>query len=127
MSRWKSFPRPLPGDWLVLGVAALAVAVLFATLWHPEHAARLRIRSGDSVYGSYSLNQDRTLEISGPLGVSRVVIEQGRVRFLSSPCRNQYCVHQGWLQRAGQVAVCLPNRVSLELLGGEKGYDSLNY
>jgi len=127
MSRWKSFPRPKPGDWLVLLAAAVAVVALFATLWHPEQAARLRIRSGDTVYATYSLDQERTLEIRGPLGVSRVHIHHGKVRFLSSPCSNQYCVHQGWLQRAGQVAVCLPNRVSLELLGGERPYDSLNY
>ena len=127
MSRWKSFPRPLAGDWLVLGAAAVLVAVLFATLWHPEQAARLTIRVGDAVYGSYSLNQQRVLEVPGPLGTSRIVIEQSKVRFLSSPCRNQYCVHQGWLHRAGQVAMCLPNRVSVELQGGEKGYDSLNY
>ena len=48
-------------------------------------------------------------------------------RYTQSPCRNQYCVHQGWLSRAGQVAVCLPNQISLELLGGDKNYDSLNY
>ena len=127
MSNWRSFPKPLPGDWLLLLAALLAVGLLFATLWHPEHAAKLRIRSGDAVYATYSLDQDRTLEIHGPLGVSRIVIRQGKVRFLSSPCSNQYCVHQGWLEHAGQVAICLPNRVSLELLGGEKAYDSLNY
>lgn len=127
MSGWKSFPKPLPGDWLVLAAGLALVAVLFATLWHPEHAARLRIRSGDQVFATLSLDQQRALDIPGPLGVSRVVIDHGRVRFLSSPCRNQYCVHQGWLHRAGQVAVCLPNQISLELLGGDKDYDSLNY
>jgi hypothetical protein len=127
MSRWKSFPKPLPGDWLVLGLGLGLVVLLFATLWKPEHAAKLRIRSGDKVFATLSLDQERVLEIPGPLGASRVVVSQGKVRFMRSPCRNQYCVHQGWLQRAGQVAVCLPNQVSLELLGGEKAYDSLNY
>lgn len=127
MSRWKSFPRPLPGDWLVLGCGLLAVVVLFATLWHPEHAARLQIRNRDGIFATFSLAQDRTIEVAGPLGVTHIRIQHGQVRFTSSPCRNQYCVHQGWLSHAGQVAVCLPNRVSLELLGGKKGYDSLNY
>lgn len=127
MSRWTSFPKPLPGDWLVLAAGLLAVAVLFATLWHPEHAARLQIRDQHGVFATYSLAQDRSIDVPGPLGVSRVVIEHGQVRFTQSPCRNQYCVHQGWLQHAGEVAVCLPNRVSVELLGGERPYDSLNY
>lgn len=125
MSSWKSFLKP--GDWLVLAAGLALVGLLFATLWHPEQAARLRIRSGDQVYATLSLDQQRTLDIHGPLGVSRIVVDHGRVRFQSSPCSNQYCVHQGWLQRAGQAAVCLPNQISLELLGGDKSYDSLNY
>ncbi len=127
MLRLKSFPRPLPGDWLVLGIALVVVAVLFATLWRPEPAAKLQVRDHRGVFGVYSLAQDRTIEIPGPLGISRITIRQGRVRFSHSPCRNQYCVHQGWLAHAGEVAMCLPNRISLELLGGEKPYDSLNY
>jgi len=36
-------------------------------------------------------------------------------------------VRQGWLEQAGEVAVCLPNEVSVELAGSRKKYDSLNY
>lgn len=127
MSRWTSFPKLLPGDWVIVAAGLLAVAALFTTLWHPEQAAKLQIRSGDHVHATYSLDQDRIVEIAGPQGTSRIAIQHGQVRFLSSPCSNQYCVHQGWLRRAGQIAICLPNQVSLELLGSEKPYDSLNY
>lgn len=119
--------RPLPGDWLVVLVGMLLVTVLFLTLWRQAPAARLLVRQGDIIYGTYSLDQQRTLHIHGPLGESHVVIDHGRVRFERSPCSNQYCVHQGWLKRAGQVAICLPNQVSLELLGTKKVYDTLNY
>lgn len=117
----------LPGDWLALVLSIIGVVLLFQTLWHFEPANKLRIRQGDDVYATLSLNQVRTLEISGPLGVSKISIEHGKVRFEHSPCHNQYCVHQGWLSKAGQVAVCLPNQVSIELLGADKLYDSLNY
>ena len=127
MSRRLSFPKLLVGDWLTIAISLILVFVLFQSLWHSEHAAKLRIRQGDNIYATLSLDQERTLDIHGPLGNSRIVIHQGQVRFERSPCPNQYCVHQGWLKRAGQVAICLPNQVSLELLGGEKTYDSLNY
>jgi len=121
------FSEILAGDWLIILLGILLVFVLFKTLWHSERAAKLRIRAGNEVYAILSLNQERTLAIRGPLGESHIIISKGRVRFESSPCNNQYCVHQGWLSRAGQVAICLPNQVSLELLGAEKNYDSLNY
>jgi hypothetical protein len=132
MSRLKSFskqsfPKPLLGDWLVIIVSLILVGGTFQTLWHSEHAAKLRIRHGDAIYATLSLDQERAIDIHGPLGNSRIVIHHGQVRFEHSPCTNQYCVHQGWLSRAGQVAICLPNQVSLELLGSNKPYDSLNY
>ncbi|HQR51378.1 MAG TPA: NusG domain II-containing protein [Methylophilaceae bacterium] len=117
----------MPGDWLVFCICCVVVAVLFTTLWHNEAAGKLRIRAGDRVFATLSLDQQRTLRVPGPLGISTIVIDRGRVRVASDPGRHQYCVRQGWLSKAGQVAMCLPNQVSLELLGGEKSYDSLNY
>jgi len=127
MPNWNRLPRLLAGDWLLLLAGLVAVAWLFASLWHDEPAGRLRIRAGDHVFATLSLDQKRTLEVPGPQGISRIMIDHGKVRFESSPCRNQYCVHQGWLTHAGQAAVCLPNQVSVELLGNEKVYDSINY
>ena len=34
---------------------------------------------------------------------------------------------QGWLSHAGQASFCLPNRVSIRLMGASPSYDSLNY
>ncbi len=127
MSAPKFSPRPLPGDWLVIALASLAVALSFLTLWRSEAAGKLQIRAGDHIFATLSLDQRRTLAVPGPLGVTTVVIDHGRARVASDPGRHQYCVKQGWLSRAGQVAMCLPNQVSVELLGGDKAYDSLNY
>lgn len=121
------YPRPLLGDWLVMVSGVVLVYVLFATLWQQSPASKLQIRVGDKVYGTYSLDQTRVLMLKGALGETRVVIRNGQVRFEQSPCHNQYCVHQGWLKRAGQAAFCIPNQVSLELIGEHQAYDSLNY
>ncbi len=119
--------RFLLGDYLVISLGLLLVVYLFKTLWHSEHAAKIQVRQGNQIVATLSLNQDRLMDVVGPLGISKIEIKQGKVRFLSSPCTNQYCVHQGWLYHEGQAAICLPNRVSLELLGSQKSYDSLNY
>jgi hypothetical protein len=119
--------KPLLGDVLVILVGLAFVASLFKSLWHHEQAAKLQIRLGDKIYATYSLAQNRTIDLQGPIGITRIVIADGKARFERSPCPNQYCVHQGWLSHKGQAAICLPNQVSLELLGGEKPFDSLNY
>lgn len=117
----------LLGDWLILLLSLLAVFYLFNALWSNEHATKVQIRLGDKIYATYSLNQQREIHIHGKLGDSVIIIAQGKARFVKSPCHTQYCVHQGWLTRAGQAAICLPNQISLELLGKAKLYDSLNY
>ena len=119
--------KPLLGDWLVIVIGAIAVIWLFQSLWSNAPASQLQIRQADKIIGTYDLNQTRELHIHGQLGESHISIDQGKVRFKQSPCTNQYCVHQGWLAHAGQVAICLPNQISLQLIGENKPYDSLNY
>jgi hypothetical protein len=111
----------------MLGASLVAIAWLFSTLWHNEPAGKLRIRAGDHIFATLSLDQNRVIEVPGPLGISRIVIDHGRARVASDPGRHQYCVKQGWLTHAGEVAMCLPNQVSVELLGAKKVYDSINY
>lgn len=115
------------GDWLTVIASVVMIMYLFQTLWTNEHAAKVQIRLGDKLYGTYSLNQKRDIHVHGPIGTATIHIAQGKARFSKSPCNNQYCVHQGWLSHTGQAAICLPNQISLELVGEEKPYDSLNY
>ena len=115
------------GDGLVIIISIVTLIILFNTLWLGEVASKVQIRAGSQIFSTLSLNQQRTLEIPGPLGITVVSIENGKVRVVSDPSPRQYCVKQGWLEQAGQVAMCLPNQVSVELLGSKKLYDSLNY
>jgi hypothetical protein len=115
------------GDWLIVAGSVIIIVYLFQTLWSSEHATKVQIRLGDKIYATYTLNQQRDVHVHGPIGTAVISIGQGKARFSKSPCHNQYCVHQGWLTRAGQAAICLPNQISLELIGENKPYDSLNY
>ena len=119
--------KPLFGDWLVIFTGLVAVIFMFQQFWSTELASKLKIRQGNQIIGTYDLNQTRELHIHGVMGDSLISIAQGKARFKQSPCNNQYCVHQGWLSRAGQVAICIPNQISLQLIGKKSSYDSLNY
>lgn len=123
----QAFKDLLIGDWLIIIGGVVLITYLFQTLWSNQQATKVQVRLGDKVYATYSLNQQREVLVHGAIGDSVINISQGRVRFSRSPCHNQYCVHQGWLTRAGQAAICLPNQISLELIGEKKPYDSLNY
>ncbi|HZW24303.1 MAG TPA: NusG domain II-containing protein [Gallionella sp.] len=115
------------GDWLTLGLGAVCVALLALTLWSGEFADRAIIRSGGKIFLEVPLSRDQQIAVPGPLGTSIVTIEKRRARISSDPSPRQYCVRQGWLQQTGEISICLPNEVSVELAGSKKKYDSLNY
>ncbi len=126
-SFFNQHPKLLLGDWLIILFSTLSVILMFQQFWVTTPASQFKIRQGNEIVGIFDLNQSRELRIKGALGESHISIQNGRVRFKQSPCSNQYCVHQGWLTRAGQVAICLPNQISLQLMGAKNAYDSLNY
>jgi hypothetical protein len=116
-----------PGDYLTLLLGCLCTVWITVALWTGGPADKALIRSGGKVFLEVPLSRDQQIEVPGPLGTSIITIEKRRARITSDPSPRQYCVRQGWIQQAGEIAVCLPNEVSVELTGGAKKYDSLNY
>ena len=101
--------------------------LLTLTLWSGDLADKAIIRSGGKIIREAPLSRDLQIEVPGPLGISVISIKQRKARITSDPSPRQYCVRQGWLQQAGEIALCLPNQVSVELVGSKRIYDSLNY
>jgi len=120
-------PHLKAGDWLTLLLGGLCVVLLTLKLWSGDLADKAVIRSGGKIFREVPLSRDQQIEVPGPLGVSVISIRQRKARIVSDPSPRQYCVRQGWLQQAGEIAICLPNQVSVELTGSRKKYDSLNY
>lgn len=116
-----------PGDYLTLLAGVVCTIWLTLMLWSGGVANKAIIRAGGKIFREVALSNDQTISVPGPLGVSIITIEKHKARITSDPSPRQYCVHQGWLQQSGEIAICLPNQVSVELIGGEKKYDSLNY
>ncbi|KPC54039.1 NusG domain II-containing protein [Amantichitinum ursilacus] len=117
-----------PGDWLITGLAASAVIALAMLAWRSDGATHVRIYQSGKLFAELDLAAHRTLDVPGPLGLTTVEVAQGRARIAADPSPRQYCVRAGWLSQSGQVAICLPNRTSIELTGSKpRAYDSLSY
>jgi hypothetical protein len=122
-----AFQHIKPGDLLTLLLGSIFVVLLTLKLWSGDHADKAIIRSGGKIFGEVPLSRDQQIKVPGRLGFSIISIQKRKARIFSDPSPRQYCVRQGWLQQAGEIALCLPNQVSIELAGSKKRYDSLNY
>ena len=53
--------------------------------------------------------------------------EPGRIRIAESACPSQDCVHTGWISRAGQQIICLPDKLVISLSGsGSQEFDAIS-
>ena len=116
-----------PGDWLVTALGLSFCFASFPLVWQGGMAEKAIVKRGGAIFAELDLSRNRRLEVPGPLGLTTVVVDKRRVRVASDPGIHQYCVRQGWLERAGEIAICAPNEVSVQIQGGKESYDSLSY
>jgi hypothetical protein len=122
---WLAFLKP--GDWLVALLGLVFCAVSFPLAWQAGVAEKAVIKRGGEVFAELDLGRNRSIEVPGPLGVTTITVERRRVRVVTDPGPRQYCVRQGWLARPGEIAICAPNQVSVQIQGSKEAYDSLSY
>ena len=114
---------------LILVIAAVACAGLFATRLMGANTdadtATVVIRDGEQNVYELPLSQDATKTITTDLGTNVIEIKDGRVHVEEADCPNQDCVHQGWIDAVGQQIVCLPHKLTVDIVdeGAESTYD----
>lgn len=108
----------------VVGIALFCVILLPARGQTPT---TVRVTVDGQLYGTYSILENQTITITQADGKKNVlVIEDGGVYMKEASCKNQICVNTGTITQAGQSITCLPNRVSVQLEGGDDdGYDAV--
>jgi hypothetical protein len=116
------------GDSVVLLLALFLLVMLYVQFWQKGgQGAEARVMVDGKVWARLNLFENRDLHVPGSLGESHIQVRDGQIRFIASPCVNKVCVHSGWLSEGGDVAVCLPNRVSLQILGSDPRFDAINF
>ena len=125
MKVWLALIRP--GDWLVILGSSALVGASIPLFWQGGMADRAIIRQEGRIFAEVDLKTRKQFAIAGPLGTTVIAVEAGRARVVADPGPRQYCVKQGWLMRPGEIAICAPNRVSVQIAGRTKVYDSISY
>ena len=115
------------GDLFVIFIFIALTGYLSSILWNFPQGKYLKVQMGKQEIGSFNLNQNITKIIEGPIGKTEIIIEPSRVRVSKSPCTKKYCIHQGWINQLNQTIICVPNQISISIIGAQSDYDSLNY
>ncbi|WP_455217406.1 NusG domain II-containing protein [Kaarinaea lacus] len=126
MIRWNKWITR--GDTIILGLAIAVLSISFATFWQAEgHGAEAIILVKGKRWARLNLFQNQDYYVPGLLGESHIRVENGQVRFIDSPCPNKLCIHTGWIKQGGENVTCLPNQVSVHILGSDTRFDTINF
>ena len=118
--------RLKPIDYIIIAVFfAAAVFSLIYAFQYKDGKARLIVSDGKREW-VYPLDEDREIEVRGPLGISRIRIKNGQALFLDSPCDNRVCVQSFPLSRNGDWAACLPNQIFIHVEGADDSDSSFD-
>lgn len=105
---------------LVLAIAAIACVGLVATRLMGANTnadmATVVIRDGEQNVYELPLSQNTTKGVTTDLGTNLIEIKDGRVCVEEADCPNQDCVHQGWIDAAGEQIVCLPHKLTVDIV-----------
>lgn len=117
------------GDWLVvLILLMLSLAGIFSIVVMPE-GSRVLVTCGDELCFTAPLDQPRTFGIDGPLGQTKLVIDEQGARIVESPCPRKICVSMGAAKHTADLLACVPNRILVHIngpSGEEMSYDLLS-
>ena len=100
---------------LVVGLSAIGL-VLYGR-YTAEVGGLLIVELAEAAPATHALSNHGVLPVVGPLGVSEIEIGPKGARVISAPCAHKICMRQGWMQRAGDVAACVPNGLVLRIAG----------
>lgn len=108
---------------LVVGIVAVVLlsftSLKLYQLQGEEEALFAVITQNNELVERIDLNiieEPREIILPGPYH-EILQVEKGRIRFKEADCPDQICVHTGWLQKPGDIAVCLPNKAIITITG----------
>lgn len=85
-----------------------------------DTGANLKITVDGSIYVDVPLAKSDIFYITGKYGTNCIEVKDGYVRMISAECPDQICVHHTSIHYNGETIICLPNKIIVEITGGEE-------
>lgn len=109
--------------YIVISIIVISLTILLYMNYGIAHEGNMlvKISVANEIVLSKEINSHTQETIAIPLlsgEMATVIIEHGQVKVLPLPdniCPKGICSHTGWIQRAGEAIICLPNQLVISL------------
>ena len=105
-------------DWILVAVILVLAGIgfLIYTNLGRQTAGIGDVTVDGELFGTYSLEREQEIKIND---TNYLMIKDGQVDMIEADCPDQICVDHKTISRNKETIVCLPNKVVVEIVGGE--------
>lgn len=103
---------------LIAGILLLS-ALLWLFLRPGENGAAVVITIDGQEVGRYALYEERTITF-GEEEYNVLEIKDGKAAVIEANCGDHTCVRTGAVDKAGESIICLPHKLAVQVVGGER-------
>lgn len=116
------------GDIVIITVILVGLLVLIGitSIYQNKEASLVEVRIDGEVVDQFDISINRIQRYETEFGVNVVSIEDGVVKVIESDCLDHICVDTKAATKAGNSIVCVPNRFSVEIIGGDGDVDAIS-
>lgn len=74
-------------------------------------------------------NHTEKIKVKTKLGTNIIDIANGKVHIEEADCPDKICIKDGFISKPGQILVCLPNKVVVQIIGQDNkdNADSIDF
>ncbi|MGB4660498.1 MAG: NusG domain II-containing protein [Mobilitalea sp.] len=98
----------------------LGLAVIFFINITKTEGSKVIVTVDGAVVKSFPLNEDTLYTVDTEDGYNTFEIKDGYVKMIEANCPDKICVNHNKIHYDNETIVCLPNKVVLEIVGGEE-------
>ncbi len=102
---------------VLMGISVLLIFKLFS-----GNKDRVLVQVDDENYEFPLSQEEKIYEVKGPLGITKIQVENFKARIIDSPCPNKTCVALGF----SNPIICLPNHVIVQVIRQEVNEDDFD-
>ena len=105
-------------DWILVAVILVLAGIgfLIYTNLGRQSAGIVNVTVDGELFGTYSLEKEQEIEIND---TNHLMIKDGQADMIEAACPDQICVEHISISKNKETIVCLPNKVIVEIVGGE--------
>ena len=104
---------------VIASLLLLSAVFLIATTLSRRGGASVEVTVNGEVIGTYSLGTDAVYELNG--GTNILTVSGGTAYMSYSNCPDHTCENTGRVRYVGETIVCLPNRITVTVVGESDG------